>query len=79
MPVGGRDAQVIRLNDGGSVFEPPARSTAILIVTTWREDGSFRATISSSSDVVSSKTLQRDFASEPEEVLAIVGRWLQSV
>ena len=48
----------------------------MLVVRTWQEEGSFRATVTWSDDVVAGPPWEHAAASCPEEVLAIVRRWL---
>lgn len=55
------------------------RSTAVLVVRAWREDGAFRATVTFSPDVVYGLQAERGAATGPEGVLAIVDRWLQEI
>ena len=55
------------------------RTTAMLIIRVWREDGSFRATVSASPDVVTTEPTEQGSAAAREEVLEIVDQWLRSV
>jgi hypothetical protein len=65
--------------EDGVVPEVADRSTAMLIVRVWREEGAFRATVSSSLDVMSNELAPHASASTSGEVLTIVEHWLQSV
>jgi hypothetical protein len=51
----------------------------MLVVKAWREDGSFRATVSWSEDVSSPEPSEHRAAAGPAEVLAMVDRWLQAI
>jgi hypothetical protein len=51
----------------------------MLIIRVWREDGSFRAIVTTSTDIVVSAPSEYGGGSTPDQVVAVVRRWLQSV
>jgi hypothetical protein len=51
----------------------------MLIVRVWREDDAFRASVSSTPDIMSSQPSEHTSAGAPGEVLRLVEEWLRSI
>jgi hypothetical protein len=51
--------------------------TAVMIIRAWREEGSLRATVTATDDVLSETAAQPAYFSSDEAVLDSVRRWLE--